>query len=109
MKNYLRSSLLLTIGLAGLSSFAAGAQETRWYVRADAGVALTQDTDLKEFFGPVAPGSKVKFDPGVRFSYGGGYRFTDWFAAEGQTGVMANSIRSMTGATVDNASLANVP
>jgi opacity protein-like surface antigen len=83
---------------------------TPWYVRVDAGIALTQDTDLKEFFGPVTPGSRVKFDPGVRFAYGGGFRFSEFFALEAETGVMANYIDSITDANdIDQASLANIP
>ena len=54
------------------------------YFRADAGGNITRDTELKEFFGPVTPGSKVKFDPGPRFGFAGGYFFTDWFALEGE-------------------------
>jgi opacity protein-like surface antigen len=93
-----------------VSSLAAVGQNTGWYVRVDSGLTLTPDTELKEFFGPVTPNSKVEFDPGVRFIYGGGFRATDWFAAELQTGVMVNRISSITGSDdIDNASLANIP
>jgi OmpA-OmpF porin, OOP family len=52
----------------------------------------------------------VKFDPGVRLGFAGGYQFTDWFALEAQTGVMANRIKSIDGASrVDDATLSNVP
>src|ERR1051326_8099623 len=54
------------------------------YFRADGGGNITRDTELKEFFGPVTQGSKVKFDPGPRFGFAGGYFFTDWFALEGE-------------------------
>ena len=83
-------------------------QQTGWYAKADVGVAFTLNTDLEEFFGPT-PGSEVKFDPGVRFVFGGGYRVTDWFSAEAQTGVIANSIRSVTGANEDEAVFSNIP
>jgi opacity protein-like surface antigen len=83
---------------------------SRFYVGADAGGALTSDTRVKEFFGPVNPGTKVRLDPGVRVGFVGGYKFTDWFAVEGETGVIANNIKSITGASIDgNADLANVP
>src|SRR5438128_147928 len=65
----------------------------------DLGGAWTRDTELKEFFGPVAPVRKVKLDTGARFGVVGGYRLTDWFAAEFETGSTANSIDSITGAT----------
>ncbi|HEX4264545.1 MAG TPA: porin family protein [Verrucomicrobiae bacterium] len=84
--------------------------ESRFYVGADAGGALTSDTRVKEFFGPVDPGTKVRLDPGVRVGFVGGYKFTDWFSLEGETGVIANNIKSITGASIEgNADLANVP
>lgn len=108
MKKLFQTTVLgATVAL--LSLIAARAQDTRWYVKADAGGALTCNTELKEFFGTATPGSKVKFDPGVRFSYGGGYWLTDWFAAEAETGVIANMIHSITGATRDDAVFSNVP
>src|SRR5688572_3161604 len=82
-----------------LSLFTAAAQEHGFYVKGDLGAALTHDPDLKEFFGPVAAGSRVKLDTGARFGAVGGYHVTDWFAAEFETGVTANSIDSITDAT----------
>jgi opacity protein-like surface antigen len=83
---------------------------SRFYVGADVGGALTSDTRVKEFFGPVDPGTKVSLDPGVRVGFVGGYKFTDWFSLEGETGIIANNIKSITGASIDgDADLANVP
>lgn len=83
---------------------------SRFYVGADAGGALTLDTRVKSFLGPVDPGTKVRLDPGVRFGFIGGYKLTDWFSVEGETGVIANNIKSITGASIDgDATLANVP
>lgn len=87
----------------------ASAQQGHLYVKGDLGGNITQDTDLKEFFGPVTPGSKVKFDPGVRFGVAAGYWITDWFAAEGETGIMANNIKSITEASRADATFSNVP
>lgn len=109
-----RSDILTRCGILAaafsLVSTSAQAQSGRFYVKGDVGGNWTLDTHLKEFFGPVAPGTAVKFDPGVRFGVAAGYQVTDWFAAEAETGVMANNIKSISGADrVDNASLANVP
>jgi opacity protein-like surface antigen len=83
---------------------------SRFYVGADAGGVLTGDTRVKQFFGPVDPGTKVSLDPGVRVGFVGGYRLNDWFSLEGETGIMANNIKSITGASIDgDATLANVP
>jgi opacity protein-like surface antigen len=79
------------------------------YIKADAGGNLTMDTDLREFFGPVTPGSKVKFDPGARLGVGVGYNLCQWFAVEGEFGAMANSISSITEAERVDAVFSNVP
>jgi opacity protein-like surface antigen len=92
-----------------LLALTAQGQPVGLYLKADAGGNLTMDTDLKEFFGAVTPGSKVKFDPGVRVGLGAGYWLTDWFAVEGELAVMANRISSITEATRLDATFSNVP
>ena len=64
------------------------------------------DADLKQV--GFSTGGKVRFDPGVAFGVRGGYRFCEWFSLEGETGFTGNSIKSMTGASVD-ADLLQVP
>ncbi len=89
---------------------AAQDEQGRLYFRADLGGNYTPDTDLKEFFGPVDPGSRVKFDPGFRFGLHGGYNVTDWVAPELEVGIMENWIKSITGASrVHDATFMNVP
>jgi opacity protein-like surface antigen len=87
------------------------AQLSHFYVKGDIGGNWTSDTSLKGFFGePLAPNSKVQFDPGFRLGVTAGYQLTDWFSVEGEMGVMANEIKSVTGASkVNNASFANMP
>jgi len=95
---------------AAFLSAAAFGQSAGFYVKGDLGGELTQDIELKEFFGPVASGSKVKLDPGLRAGVTGGYQVTDWFAGEAELGFMGNNIESITGATrVHNATFANIP
>jgi len=80
------------------------------YFKADAGGNVTEDIKLNEFFGPVTPGSKVKLDPGVRFGLTAGYDVCDWFGFEGELGIFANKITSMTDATeVHDAYFENAP
>jgi opacity protein-like surface antigen len=95
--------------LCGVSSAQAQSDQGRFYVKADAGGNLTQDTELKELFGPVASGSEVKFDPGMRLGFAGGYWFTDWFAGEVELGWMQNSIDSITDAEEVDAFFINAP
>lgn|SRR5690348_16367763 len=107
MKKY---QLMLAAGLC-TSAFCAGVAraETGPYVGADAGGVLTLDTRVKEFVGPT-PGAKMQLDPGFRLGLHGGYRLCDFFSLEGETGVMANTIKSIPGASLDgNPTLANVP
>jgi opacity protein-like surface antigen len=108
MKKY--SALLIGICAGALSFNTASAQANRAYLITDVGGVLTSDTTVTEFFGPVAPNTKVKFDPGFRFGVAGGYRFTDWFSLEGETGMMGNKISSITGAAISGEALfSNVP
>ncbi len=94
----------------GVALWSARAQDTRYYIRGGVGGSWMPDTSLKEFFGPVTPGSKVSFDPGARVTVAGGYEFTDWFAGEVETGVMVNGIDTVTDATrVDDATFSNIP
>src|SRR5690242_20163056 len=96
--------------LALVSPATAHAQMDKLYIKADLGGNWTPSTDLKEFFGEsLTPGSKVKFDPGARFGVGAGYNLVDWFAVEVESGVMANSIKSITDATRLDAVFSNVP
>jgi opacity protein-like surface antigen len=100
----------LALGLALSFPMAVQAQMGNWYLKADAGGNITPSTDLKEFFGePLAPGSEVEFDPGVRFGVGAGYHVTPWFATEVETGIFANEIKSVTDATRLDAVFSNVP
>lgn len=80
-----------------------------FYVKFDAGGNWTRDVDLKEFFGPVAPGSKIELDPGLRVGLAAGYDFTDWFAAELSLGFNDNRVDEVTGAWVADAWLGSVP
>jgi len=111
-KTILLGSELLICGglLLGPASRAFCQNGRGFYAKADVGGNITQDADLKEFFGPVAPGTKVKFDPGFRAGLAGGYQFIDWAAAEVEVGYMENRIRSITGADrVHDAWFGNVP
>lgn len=103
-KVLLASCTLLTCALP------VAGQSSKFYVKADVGGNITQDTSLSEFFGPVAPNTKVRFDPGVRAGIAGGYQLTDWFAPEVEIGFMENKIDSITGADrVHDSWFANVP
>jgi opacity protein-like surface antigen len=79
------------------------------YFKADAGGNWTKSTSLREFFGPVTPGSRVEFDPGPRFGLTAGYDVLEFLGLEAQIGVMENEISSISEATGLDARLINVP
>ena len=82
----------------------------RFYVKGDIGANWTQNADLREFFGePLTTGAKVKFDTGVRLGFTAGFRVTEWFSPEVETGIMASEIKSISGASHVDAVFSNVP
>jgi opacity protein-like surface antigen len=112
MKRNLQSRIFTQTLCASVLWFTAAAfgQNTGFYVKGDVGGNVTQDIDVKEFFGPVAPGTEVHLDPGFRAGLVGGYQALDWLAGEVELGAMENTVRSITGATrVHDATFANVP
>ena len=110
MQHYRKGIILSGICASALIAASSQGEDPGFYIKADAGGNLTGSTRVKEFFGPVDTGTRVHFDPGVRFGFAGGYRFCDYFSLEGETGLIGNNINSITGATIDgNATFANVP
>ncbi len=87
------------------------AQQDRFYMKADAGVVAAKDVALNEFLGPIPANAKIAFDPGVRLGFRAGYGFTDWFAGEIETGLIANNIDDISGvATTEvNGTFAKIP
>jgi opacity protein-like surface antigen len=89
----------------------SSAQQDRFYMKADAGVAAAKDVALNEFLGPIPPNAKISLDPGMRIGFRAGYGFTDWFAGEIETGIIANNIDAISGvATTEvNGTFAKIP
>jgi len=77
-----------------LLAVAAQAQDDRkWYVRADMGGTLINNTDVKQFIGPSS--GQMEFDAGYGFGISGGYHMLPWLAVELQTGYTINGISDM--------------
>lgn len=109
MLNSIRTGVF---SLALLSASSLWAEQGRFYVQGDVGGAITDDVDLKEFFGePLTPGAQLSLDPGARIGIRGGYGLTDWLAAEAETGMTVNRIDTISTAGVADStgSLLNVP
>jgi opacity protein-like surface antigen len=108
-KHLLKVPLAAIVSAAAIVPLASNAQVTPFYVHGDIGGNWTLNENVKDFFGPVAPGTKVKFDNGVSTSVAAGYQFTDFAAVEVQPGFIGNRISSITGADVHDARLYNFP
>ena len=102
-------SLVALCVLTVTQALNSAAQQDRFYMKADAGVVAAKDVALQEFLGPVPANAKISFDPGVRLGFRAGYGFTDWFAGEIETGIVANNIENITGASEANGTFAKVP
>lgn len=105
MKTPILAATVSTLLVSGaLAPFAAQAEEQVQgpYAGADLGLALTSDARLKAFPG-TAGGGHVDFDPGVRLSLNGGWRFSDWIRAGGELGVISHEIKGA------DASIAHFP
>ena len=112
MKTKFQYPIALTICIIVLLSLlpAQSQVEGRGYFDGDIGGSIMPDADFEEYFGnPIASGSEVEFDPGFRIGLRAGYGVTDWFAAELETGLMVNSIDSISGATESDAFMSNIP
>lgn len=109
-KSILSALSLTVVGIMLLPLPAVRAEQNRFYVQADVGGTSASDVELREFFGqPIAANSEISLDPGIRIGIRGGYGLTDWLAAEVETGISANNIDDITGATESSGSIANVP
>src|SRR5207244_7317066 len=94
--------------LLAQEAYSGGSSGQGFYFRGGIGPEVALRTDVNEFFGPVT-GIKVKYDPGFRISAAAGYMFCNYFSAELESGILYNSIKSITGSTDTDASLSNVP
>ena len=108
MKKLLHSIMAVSV-ITLAQALESSAQQDRLYMKADAGVVAAKDVSLNEFLGPVPANTKISFDPGVRLGFRAGYGFTDWFAGELETGITANNIDDITGATEANGTFAKIP
>jgi len=111
MKMRILTAPLIAISILTLSHpLSAHAQHDQFYIKLDGGVVGAKDVKLNEFLGvAIAPNSEITFDPGVHVGFRAGYGFTDWFAGEIETGITANNIETITGATEANGALAKIP
>ena len=78
------------------------------YFRGGIGPEIADKTDVTEYFGPRS-GIRVEYDTGIRISAAGGYQLCSYFSAEVESGILYNSIKSITGSPSTDASVANVP
>jgi opacity protein-like surface antigen len=99
-----KTRYMIALGVAAMTAAVShgvaaseGNQGSNWFIGADAGVSLQQDVDVKEFLGASLSGTKIEFDPGLRFGIVGGYRFTDQWSVSLEAGYSFNSVKSIAG------------
>lgn len=109
MKLNAKLTLFVFACVALPSQLAAQDWQNRLYFKFDGGAAVLQRTSVKDLFGGVPPDTTVDFEPGARFGVAFGYHATEWFAAELETGIMANSLENITGASSLDADVFTVP
>ena len=108
MKKNIRSLAQISAAGVGLMASLNPSHSQEFYFNAGAGVSLADDVDLKRFFGPTG-GAKMEFDPGVRFSVGGGYNFCPYMGIEAETGFIYNSVKGVNSFGNFDGSLSHVP
>lgn len=79
-----------------------------FYLQGDVGVALAEDTELKEFLIPT-PGWKMKLNTGARLSLAGGYHFNDYLGVQLETGYIYNDVKSISLMGSYDAAVSHVP
>lgn len=77
-----------------------------WY---EAGPAVVDKAEIRDFFGEDAVGSRVKFDTGFHFGLGIGREVTDYFRVELESGFNYNSLKSIDTATASSGNIYRVP
>lgn len=91
----------------GVSAFAQST-EVGPYVRAAMGASFVTDLTVTEFYGSV-PNGNANMDTGIRFDIDVGYAFNKFLAAEFEFGWTYNSVSSIPGFTLSDASYGNFP
>jgi opacity protein-like surface antigen len=110
MKTKLRLITFVAVcALTSVQSIPAQDYWSRFFIKADAGPAWTQDTDLEEFFGEDVSGADVEFETAMRLGFTFGFIVTSWFAVEAETGFVSGEIDSISGANHVDAWFSNVP
>lgn len=91
MKHTIRTLGLVGTCCTALLGLPQLGQSQNFYVDANAGVALADDVDLRQFLVSTR-GTELDLDPGARLSVAGGYNFCPTFGIQLETGFIHNSV-----------------
>jgi len=101
---YMRN--LKWLGATVITGFAvcslSAADANNWYFNADAGGNFVQDIRLRIVEGHAEGHANVSFDPGMRLDLSGGYKLSESFALELETGFTYNQIHKFAGRSVSS-------
>lgn len=92
----MKAKILCLCAVGALVACVSNAQTSPWYVNGEAGVSLPQNFGLRS----AGVELDTKMNPGVRGGISGGYNFSDQFAGELETGVIWNSVDSLSGVSL---------
>src|SRR5512137_2931871 len=98
MKKTLSLLLLAALYCATFSSRVSASQPAPplgFYAKLDMGASWINSTDVKDLFGPVAPGTTIDFDTGFRLGLDLGYQVTPWFSGEFEIATTWNRVKSI--------------
>jgi len=77
-----------------------------WY---EAGPAVMQKAEIRDFFGELVTGNKVEFDTGFHFGIGVGRELTRYLRVEVESGFNYNALKSIQDATASSGNIYRVP
>ena len=108
------SLALGAVCLWGSAPSAAGAFEDDFYPEGvygwyEAGPALVEDAELRDFFGNPVNGNAVELETGFHFGIGFGQELTRYLSVEIESGFNYNKLKSIAGATASSGNFYRVP
>ncbi len=97
----MKTHIITAIGAALLVGAAPGQAQNypgSFYFNGSLGGSLQQDMTVRN----APAGSKVGFDPGVRFDFSGGVHFSPYISGELETGIIANRLDTFNGVSLSS-------
>jgi opacity protein-like surface antigen len=109
----IRSLCFIVIASCGLGGIRSASAESLypegiygWY---EAGAAVVEDAEIRDFFDEPVTGNQVEFDTGFHFGLAIGRRLTRFLKVEVESGFNYNALKSIEDATASSGNLYRIP